>query len=159
MRIVLAFIGAVAGAYVLGASFITNHVASNLLALGVSVPFSLRLEMMAHDLLGLASLYLPVLAVALLVGFGVAALVLKIKSMLSKADAGQNSTAGTQRVLAYTLAGGLAIFALNAALIAPFETHLIAATRTTLGLVLQVAAGAAGGWLFARLSKPKLVAT
>ena len=146
MRIVIAFLGAVAGCYVLGATFVTNHVANNLQTMGVDVPLALRLQMMGHDLLGLTSLYLPILAVALLVGFVVAALLLKVPALAAK------------RTAAYIGAGALAIFALNIALLLPFETHLLAATRSTLGLVLQVAAGAVGGWLFALLSRRNIAA-
>ena len=112
---------------------ILNEVA----ALGLPVSLSARAAATLHDLAGMATTYLPLIAASLLIAFPVAALILRYARL--------------PRALGYALAGGAALWALHLIMPAVFGMHPLPATRTALGLALQAGAGVVGGYLFARL--------
>jgi hypothetical protein len=134
LRALAAFVAAVLAAYVCAAVAATQHVISRLNDMGVEVGIGDRLNATLHDLVGMASLYLPILAIAFVIAFPVAAVVIRM--------------APRWRPLGYPLAGGAAVLAIHLILNQVFGITPIAAARTTLGLTLQALCGAFGGWVF-----------
>lgn len=138
-RRVIAFLAAVLTATSWGAIVQTQFNLQELQALGATVPLELRLLTTAQDLIGFGPLYSLVVVVALGLAFPMAALVARL-------------VPGWRGAL-FALAGlaGLivAIRLVDAATPPPV---LIAATRSTLGLLTMTLGGAFGGWLYARLT-------
>jgi len=64
---------AVALTYVLAVISASQHVAASLEGMGAEVGFGTRLEMIVHDLGGMATSFLPMILIGLLIAFGVAA--------------------------------------------------------------------------------------
>ncbi len=58
------------------------------------------------------------------------------------------------RAVGLVAAGAAAVWLIHIGLNSVFETHLVAATRTTVGLLVQVMAGGAGGYAFYLLRDP-----
>ena len=56
------------------------------------------------------------------------------------------------RAVAYAIGGAAALFALHSLMFAVLGMHPLPATRSVIGLAWQAAAGAVGGYVFARLS-------
>lgn len=141
MKIVLAYIAAVVTAYVAAVLAYTQLNLANVVEMGLPVSFKDRIGAAGHDLIGMASLYLPIIAVALLLAFGFTAIVLRWVPQL--------------RTLGYLLAGFVGIFVVDYALGALLTggTHPLAVTRTTIGLLSQCLAGALGGYVFILLSR------
>ena len=137
MHRILYFFAAVVTTYVLSVLMYTQLNLGNLVEMGLEVPFAVRMSAAGHDLLGMSILYLPMIAVGLLVGFLIAGIVLRWLPQLE--------------TLGYIVAGFIGIWALIEITTLPFSTHLIPVTRTTVGLLTQCVAGAAGGWVFATL--------
>ncbi len=131
------YLGAVLTAYVLASIASTQSVLNNLTEMGVTIELNTRFEAIGHDLLGLMSIYLPIIALAFLIAWPVTALIVKWKPGL--------------RTLGYVLAGFVAIVAAHLVLKQLVDITGIAAARTTFGLVVQGLAGAAGGLIFVRL--------
>ena len=136
MKLVLAFILAVVTTYVVAVLAYTQLNLANVVEMGLPVSFMDRVGAAGHDLIGMTSLYLPIIAVALLLAFGVTAIVLRWVPQL--------------RTLGYMLAGFAGIFVVDYALGALLTggTHPLAVTRTTVGLLSQCVAGALGGYVF-----------
>ena len=139
MKLVLAYILAVVTAYVAAVLAYTQLNLANVVEMGLPVNLMDRIGAAAHDLIGMASLYLPIIAVALLLAFGFTAIVLRWVPQL--------------RTLGYMLAGFVGIFVVDYALGALLTggTHPLAVTRTTVGLLSQCVAGALGGYVFVLL--------
>ncbi len=135
-RVVLGFIAAVAVTYVVAALAYSQLNLANLVELGMPVTGEVRWQAALHDLGGMALLYLPIIAVALLLGFLVAALILRWVPQL--------------RTLGYVSAGFAGIFMVDFLLGAVLTggTHPLAVTRTTIGLLSQCLAGALGGYVY-----------
>lgn len=58
------------------------------------------------------------------------------------------------RPVIFAVAGAVAIFVMLFAMKAQFfDVHIIAGARDSLGIGMQMLAGAIGGWVFARLSR------
>ena len=144
MKLVLAFILAVLTAYMAAVLAYTQLNLANVVEMGIPVSLMDRVGAAGHDLLGMTGLYLPIIAVALLLAFGFTAVVLRWVPHL--------------RTLGYMLAGFVGIFVVDFALGALLTggTHPLAVTRTTVGLLSQCVAGALGGYVFAvMLRKPE----
>jgi hypothetical protein len=141
LKIVLAYILAVVTAYVAAVLAYTQLNLANVVEMGLPVDMMDRVGAAGHDLIGMAGLYLPIIAVALLLAFGFTAIVLRWVPQL--------------RTLGYMLAGFVAIFVVDYALGALLTggTHPLAVTRTTIGLLSQCIAGAVGGYVFVLLSR------
>ena len=140
LRILAAYLAAVLVTYATAAMAHTQWVMVNLGEMGVTVSLSDRIGATAHDLLGMATLYLPIIAVGLAVAFPVAALVIRARPRW--------------RSLGYSLAGGAAVLVIHVVLYQTFSITPIAAARTTAGLTVQALCGALGGWVY-RICLPK----
>lgn len=134
LRAVMAFFPAVLGAYIVGSIFATQVILSELQALAMPITLRDRLHASGHDLLGMASSYLPLMLIAFLVAMPVAA--------------GLSRFVPRARVYLYGLAGAAAILALHLVMEAVLGLNGIAAVREPLGLALQCLAGWFGGYLF-----------
>ena len=147
IRTVLAFVGAALVSYALAAIAATQGALASLPTIAQPIPIGVRLATTSSDLLGMLPLYAPLIAASLFAGFLVARFVLRWLPDL--------------RSLAYLLAGALALLALHLIMRNTFDGIIpVAATRSTSGLLLQMLAGAAGGWLFARLTRaPQMTRT
>jgi len=136
LRVMGAFLLAVIVGYVAAAAATTQSVMARLADMGVEVPLGDRLLTTGQDVVGMASSYLPIIAIAFAIAFPVAALILRWRPQW--------------RWFGYPLAGAVAILVVHLALEATFGFTPVAAVRTTLGLVIQVICGAVGGWVFLR---------
>jgi len=136
VRVVIAFVVSVVVAYMLAVLMYTQLNLANVVELGLSVSLGVRVESAFHDLVGMVTLYLPIISVAFLIAFGLTRLALNWVPQL--------------RTLGYVLAGFLAIFTVDFALgtILASGTHPLPVTRTTVGLLSQCVAGAIGGYVF-----------
>jgi len=140
LRVLKAFFPAVLLTYVLASLFSTQIILGNLQTLGVDVSTMVRLGTSFHDLVGLTSSYLVLILVAFVLGLPVAA--------------GLTRLMPAHRLFLFVLAGFVAIVALHLIMKAVLGLSGIAATRTLFGLLSQGVAGAAGGYLYYRLSRP-----
>lgn len=139
IRQIVGFVIAVAVTAV-GSAFLSSHfVLRALESLGVDVPLSDRFAMYGHDVLGMGPIAGALAAVAFLIAFPVAALIIRFLPAL--------------RTLGYLLAGGAAM----AVALGLMETVLgmmpVAGARTLGGLIAQAAAGALGGYVFAQMTR------
>ena len=137
-RRIATFVGAVLATYVVAAVLASNSAISNVIAMGLPVDFGKRLEVIGHDILGMTTSYLPLIAVAFLLAFLVAGLLVRNRPTL--------------RIAIYVLAGSIAVVCIHVGLKMAFDITPVAAARTTVGLSLQAMAGAFGGYLFARFA-------
>lgn len=128
------FLAAVLCTHVIASVLATQHVLGRLADMGLGVTPSVRFSSTVHDIIGLGSSYLPLIAIGFLIAFFVAAL---ISRRLPGA-----------RVALYVAAGAVAVVAVNLSLSAAFDIIPIASARTTTGLLGQGLAGAFGGLLF-----------
>lgn len=142
LKVVGAFFAGVIATYLLAVLFYTQLNLANLVEMGLEVSMADRLQAALHDLIGMAMIYLPVIIVALLLGFLIARIVLIWVPQL--------------RGLGYVVAGFVGIFAIDFLMGATIAsgTHGLPVTRTLIGLLSQCVAGAAGGYVFAQLSDP-----
>ncbi len=141
LRTVSSFIVAVLVTYIAGTMFISQVNLASIIELGMAVDISVRIDAALHDLTHMYDIYLPVVAVALLIAFSVAAGIIKFVPDL--------------RFLGYVLAGFVGLVAIHVILKMVLGMTGIAATRSLVGLLLQGVAGAAGGWMFQRLTRPQ----
>ena len=132
---IVAFLLALAVAYLIGTATYSQLNLASLIEMGMPVDSSVRWMTFWHDFTHMYDLYLVLLAVALLLGFGIATLILKWVPQL--------------RTLGYVSAGFVAVFALDYLLGAVLTggTHPLVVTRTTMGLLSQCLAGAVAGWV------------
>ena len=117
------------------------RIQSGLAELGVELPLGLRLSTIGRDFIGLAPALGAVVAIALAIGFVVAALLRPRLPSLAW--------------IAYPLAGGVAIVVALVAMKYSFDITPIAGARGALGLPLFGLVGAVGGWIFARAFKTR----
>ena len=106
--------------------------------MGFQVTIAQRLDAVMHDLTHMTGIYLPVIAVSMLISLPVAALIIKYAPHL--------------RSVGYILAGVTALLAIHMIIKMVFGISGIAPTRTLIGLLAQGVAGGVGGYLFHRLS-------
>jgi nucleoside recognition membrane protein YjiH len=132
------YIAAVIVAYCFGALFISQGNIAAVTGLGFDVTMSQRLGAIVHDVSGMADIYLPLVAVSLLLGLPVAFAVARKNPHL--------------RTLGYVSAGFVALLAMHVIMKAVLGLSGIAPTRTLWGLLAQGVAGGIGGYLFCRLS-------
>lgn len=141
LRVLKAFFPAVLLTYVLASILSTQFTLGNLEGMGVDVSGAVRLSTTFHDLVGLTSSYLVLILVAFVLGLPVAA--------------GLTKFMPSHRLVLFVLAGFVAIVALHLIMKAALGLSGIAATRTMAGLLAQGVAGAAGGFLYFRLSRSR----
>lgn len=132
------YIAAVIVAYCFGALFISQGNIAAVTGLGFDVTMSQRLGAIVHDITGMTDIYLPLVAVSLLLGLPVAFSVVRKNPHL--------------RMLGYVSAGFVALLAMHVIMKAVLGLSGIAPTRTLWGLLAQGVAGGIGGYLFCRLS-------
>ena len=140
MKRVGAFFIAVLVSYALAAVAASQSALARLPEMGVPVTFAKRIAVTAHDLAGMASSFLPLIAVSLLIAFPVAGLL--------------GRYVRASRAALYMLAGGVGLVCLHLGLQLAFGIVPVAAARTVLGLLVQGICGAVGGYVFARLTAP-----
>ena len=126
-------------AYVIAVLFYTQINLSNLTDLGIDISFSDRLGAAWHDLLSMTGMYFPIMLVALLVAFSLAAIVIRFLPNL--------------RILGFVVAGTVGVLALVLFFSSFLGTNPIAVTRSTLGLLSQCCAGGMGGLVYALVSQ------
>lgn len=141
LRVLKAFFPAVILTYVVASILSTQIILGNLQGMGVDVSTMVRLGTTFHDLVGLTSSYLVLILVAFVLGMPVAAGLTKLMP--------------SYRLTLFVLAGFVAIVALHLIMKAVLGLSGIAATRTMAGLLSQGLAGAAGGYLYYRLSRTR----
>ncbi|NNC54480.1 MAG: hypothetical protein HKO07_02025 [Pseudomonadales bacterium] len=133
------WLGAVLFTYLLAAALVSPFNMAEIEALGVPVSTRSLLTAVGHDIWHMTGLYLPIIALALLIAFPVAALL-----------AARTALHGW---LLYPLAGFVALLAIHASLYVVFGMSPIAATREWAGLLAQGLAGLAGGAFYALLHR------
>jgi len=138
------YLAAVAIAYALASLTATQAVVSRLAAMGVGVGWSERLDMSLRDLAGLAPLFLPMVAFALLVAFLGAALLCRY---LACRDLARWPYA------VYFVAGASALVMIHLTLELAFGLTPIAVARTAGGLALQGLAGGIGACAYRYLAQ------
>ena len=126
-------------AYVVAVLFYTQINLSNLTDLGIDISFSDRLGAAWHDLFSMTGMYFPIMLVALLVAFSLAAIVIRFLPNL--------------RILGFVVAGIVGVLALVLFFSSFLGTNPIAVTRSTLGLLSQCSAGGMGGLVYALVSQ------
>jgi hypothetical protein len=126
-----AWLLAVAVAYLLASATATQSVISSLAGMGLDVTLSARVQMTLSDILGMANMFLPMVAFALLMAFMTAALLCRWLARW--------------RLPLYAVAGAAALITIHLILHLAFGLTPIAIARTAGGLLLQGLAGAAGG--------------
>jgi hypothetical protein len=126
-------------AYSLATLFATQSVISHLADMGIPLSLGERLLMSAKDQLGMTSLFLPLIAVGMLIAMLVAGLL------------GRHNP--RRRTHLFMLAGAVAMLSIHLALHWSFDITPVAIARSPLGLLSQPLAGAAGGYLFTRLKQ------
>jgi len=138
MRRVLSWLAAVAVSFVLGSVAMTQVVLSDLESIGVATGLRLRLSTTLGDIAGLSSSYLPLLAVSLLIAFAVAGALFHVL--------------GRGRTALYVTAGAASVGVLLWVLELVLGLNPLSGARGYSGFGLQVLAGLAGGYVFARFS-------
>lgn len=131
VRWIAAFVVACLATYVLA---VIANAQSVIAAHGVPVSLSDRFNMTAFDISNMG-LYLVIIAVALLLGFAIAALVKRFLPKMAR--------------FAYPIAGAAALGMVLGLMYIVFQTIPISGARSALGFVSQVIAGGIGGWIFA----------
>ena len=121
--------------YVLAAAAATQSVMARLAEMGIVVTLDHRLTATGHDLVGMASSFLPLLALSLLIAFLVTTLI--------------NRWVSGWRTTLFVLAGATAVICVHVGLKIALDITPVAAARSVSGLVVQALAGAAGGFIFA----------
>ena len=134
----LAFIASVLATAVIGSVFSTQFVIAALGSIDVTVPLDVRLATTFRDF-GILPTLVPAVAASFLIGFLVAGI---CASML-----------GGSRAFWFALAGAMALVSELLIMQAVLGLMPVAGARTASGLASFAVAGAAGGWLFARLTR------
>jgi len=129
-----AWLLAVAVAYVLAAATATQYVIARLSGMGVTLSLAERAAMTGRDIAGMAGMFLPMVAFALLIAFMTAALLCRWLSRW--------------RLPLYLLAGAVAVVCIHLGLHLAFGITPVAIARSNGGLLLQALAGAAGGFTY-----------
>jgi len=125
--------------YILASLTATQYVVGRLGTMGVDVDFAQRLSMTLGDLWGMAGMFLPIIAFGLLIAFLITALLCRWLSRW--------------RTPLYALAGATALVCVHVALNQAFGLTPVAIARSSLGLLLQGLAGAAGGFVYIGLNQ------
>lgn len=135
IRSLLGFLAGSLAAYVCAAVLITQFNLAAINGLGYAVPFGLRLSTTVEDLIGLIMIYLPLVAIALIIAWLFTGQVLTRWFLKPSAPL-------------YALAGFVGIVAIHIVLKALVDISGVAPTRHVGGLLAQGVAGAVGGWVF-----------
>ena len=133
VRTLIGYIGAVVVAHIFGAAAAAQHVISQFEQMAGEVGVVERLRWTFGDIVGMATggIYPVAIAVALLLAFAVAGLIIR--------------RVGGLRTLGFVLAGAAGMLMMHVILNSVAEINPVAATRGSLGLGLQAVAGALAG--------------
>jgi hypothetical protein len=130
-------------------SIANTHIALQALAsIGAEIPIGVRLDAIQRDLMGFGPTLFAVLGLGLAIAFAVASQIARLL--------GPN-----WRRLGFTLAGGFAVIVIMVAIKAFYGQIMdsavtpVASSRTMAGLLTLAIGGAAAGFLFASLTRPK----
>jgi hypothetical protein len=134
-----AYLSAVAVAYLLASVTATQAVIASLGGMGVEVGMADRLAMSLRDIPGMAPMFLPMIAFALLIAFMTVAL---LSRWLRR-----------WRLPLYLLAGATGLICIHVGLHLAFGITPVAIARTGAGLLVQGIAGALGGLVYLALIK------
>ena len=115
----------------------TQMVLLELTKLDIQISFTDRLYMSWQDLIGLIPAYGTIITIGLLLGFGICKLIRRYTPLKSS--------------ILYVFAGGTVMAVILLAMQPVLGVTLVAGARSTLGILLQIAAGAFGGFCFMRL--------
>lgn len=137
VRVLLGWVIAVVTAVAAGSIIQTQFNLSRIQALGADINLVTRLSATWHDLLNFTPAYALLVSIAFALAWPVAGL---LKRWLPD-----------QRTLLFTLAGFSAIWAMIAIMNRALPVTPIGATRGLAGLIALSLAGAAAGWLYARI--------
>jgi hypothetical protein len=146
LRAILAYLAASAATFAAASFAHTQMVLNELAAMGAPVDAGLRFTTAVSDMIGLLAsgsppgIFAIIIAVGMLVAFPVAALVTYLAPHL--------------RWFVFMVAGAVAMFVIFTALKSALGTVGLFGARGTLGLALQMGAGALGGLVFTLL-KPR----
>jgi hypothetical protein len=141
MQNVGGLIAATVATSILGSIFSTQSVIASLAAINVDVPLATRLSMTVNDFNILIALG-PITAICFIVGFIIAGLA--------------HGYIGGNRTAWYVVAGSTALITTLLIIKSILLITAIAGTRTHLGLMSFALAGAVGGWVYAKLTTPKV---
>lgn len=132
------YLAAVLTAYLLASVTATQHVVASLSSMGVELSAGEWIAMTLQDLVGMAGMFLPIIAFGLLFAFLLTALLYY--------------WLGRWRTPLYILAGAIALLAIHLSMILAFGLTPVAIARSAGGLLVQAVAGAAGGYVYIRLN-------
>ena len=135
------YLSAVLVAYLLATVAATQSVISSLAGIGVRMSFPERVSMTLSDIVGMAGMFLPMVAFGLLIAFMTSALICRYRDQW--------------RSPLYIIGGGVALVCIHLALNLAFGITPVAIARTTGGLMIQAIAGAAGGLTYVLLSRSR----
>ncbi len=141
IRMLGAYLLSILTAYVLAAIMSTQWVVFNLGDMGLPISFGQRISMTGHDLIGMAGMFLPMIAAGFLAAFLLTSLLIR--------------WLGQWRSGLFILAGAVALISVHLLLNIAFGITPVAAARTWAGLLAQGMAGAAGGYVFTLLLRKK----
>jgi len=128
-------------AYILASITATQSVIGRLTGMGLDVTLGDRIAMTLRDITGMAGMFLPMVAFALLIAFMTAALLCRWLPRW--------------RLPLYGLAGAVAVACIHLGLHLAFGITPVAIARS--GLLLQALAGAAGGFTYLFLIRRQAV--
>ena len=141
LRIVVGYAAAVVVLTLLAVVIQTSFVLAALGDVGAALSVGAVSTMIVDDLAGFGPVYGALIAIGLIIALPVALGVQRLTRL--------------PRVLVYSGAGavciGVMLFAMEQVF---FGIPLVAGARTTAGFVGQLLAGAAGGWVFAKITAP-----
>lgn len=133
------YVLAVMTAYLLASITATQSVISSLISMGIDIDLASRISMTARDLVGMGGTLLPMVAGGYLVAFLVTGLLLHWWPRW--------------RTPLYILAGAVALIAIHLIMQLLLSITPVAIARSLGGLLVQGAAGAAGGYVFSKLMR------
>ncbi len=142
IRYMLAFVAALALAYIASVVLSAQVALQEVASYGMSASLAVRIETSLLDLIGMARMYLPLVAASMLVAMPVSALALKFIPL------------ATPRWLGYLIGGAVGLWALHTIMLAVFGVHAVPATRFGAGMASQAVAGALAGYAFHWLTRP-----
>lgn len=139
LQATLAYLAAVLATTLAGSIAQTQVNLAALAGLGAEIGLALRLRATLDDVVGFAPAWGGIVATGLLLALPVAAWL------------GRRRAAW--RTALFTLAGALAVLVALCSMRLALGLTAVAAARSPTGLLLLVICGAAGGWLYARLTR------
>lgn len=134
LNTIAGYLAAVLIAYILGAAFVSQGNISAVVQMGFEISAGQRLEAFIHDVTHMYDIYLPLIAIGMLIGLSIAGGIIRFTPNL--------------RLVGYVSAGFVAMISIHLLLKAALGLTGIAPTRELSGLIAQGIAGAFGGYMF-----------